>query len=53
MTLGEGMLVGSQSFALFLVHSESEESPYVAARPFRVNAGGVYAMRKEMQEKGW
>jgi len=43
MTLGEGMLVGSQSFALFLVHSESEESPYVAARPFRVNAGGVYA----------
>ena len=37
------MLVGSQSFALFLVHSESEESPYVAARPFRVNAGGVYA----------
>ncbi|MCD6456929.1 MAG: 3-dehydroquinate synthase II [Methanophagales archaeon] len=43
MALGEGMLVGSQSFALFLVHSESEESPYVAARPFRVNAGGVYA----------
>ncbi len=43
MTLGEGMLVGSQSFALFLVHSESEESPYVAARPFRVNAGAVYA----------
>ncbi|MCW3129431.1 MAG: 3-dehydroquinate synthase II [Methanophagales archaeon] len=29
MTLGEGMLVGSQSFALFFVHSESEESPYV------------------------
>ena len=43
MTIGEGMLVGSQSFALFLVHSESEESPYVAARPFRVNAGPVYA----------
>jgi len=43
MTLGEGMLVGSQSFVLFLVHSESEESPYVAARPFRVNAGAVYA----------
>ena len=43
MSLGEGMLVGSQSFALFLVHSESEESPYVAARPFRVNAGPVYA----------
>ena len=43
MTQGEGMLVGSQSFAFFLVHSESEESPYVAARPFRVNAGCVYA----------
>jgi 3-dehydroquinate synthase II len=43
MVRGEGMLVGSQSFALFLVHSESEESPYVAARPFRVNAGAVYA----------
>ncbi|MEA2075211.1 MAG: 3-dehydroquinate synthase II, partial [Euryarchaeota archaeon] len=41
MVRGEGMLVGSQSFALFLVHSESEESPYVAARPFRVNAGAV------------
>ncbi len=43
MVRGEGMLVGSQSFGLFLVHSESEESPYVAARPFRVNAGAVYA----------
>ncbi len=43
MTRGEGMLIGSQSFALFLVHSESEESPYVAARPFRVNAGAVHA----------
>ncbi|MHC1567516.1 MAG: 3-dehydroquinate synthase II [Candidatus Syntropharchaeia archaeon] len=43
MVRGEGMLVGSQSDALFLVHSESEESPYVAARPFRVNAGAVHA----------
>ena len=43
MTPGEGMLIGSQSFAMFLVHSESEESPYVAARPFRVNAGAVHA----------
>lgn len=43
MVRGEGMLVGSQSFALFLVHSESEDSPYVAARPFRVNAGAVHA----------
>jgi 3-dehydroquinate synthase II len=43
MKRGEGMLVGSQSFALFLVHSESEESPYVDARPFRVNAGAVHS----------
>lgn len=43
LTRGEGMLVGSQSNGLFLVHAESEESPYVAARPFRVNAGAVHA----------
>jgi len=43
MVPGEGMLVGSQSNGLFLVNSESEESPYVAARPFRVNAGAVHA----------
>ena len=41
--LGEGMLVGSQSNALFLVHSETLETEYVAARPFRVNAGPVHA----------
>jgi 3-dehydroquinate synthase II len=46
MHVGEGMLVGSQSRAFFLVHSESEESPYVAARPFRVNAGAVHAYIK-------
>lgn len=43
MTYGEGMLVGSQSSALFFVHSESEKSPYVEPRPFRVNAGAVHA----------
>ena len=43
MVRGEGMLVGSQSNGMFLVHSESEESPYVASRPFRVNAGAVHA----------
>ena len=43
MVPGEGMLIGSQSNGLFLVNSESEESPYVAARPFRVNAGAVHA----------
>ncbi|MEA3255703.1 MAG: 3-dehydroquinate synthase II [Candidatus Altiarchaeota archaeon] len=41
--VGEGMLVGSQSNALFLIHSETIESPYVATRPFRVNAGPVHA----------
>jgi len=46
MTLGEGMLIGSQAKGLFLVHSESEDSPYVAARPFRVNAGAVHAYIK-------
>jgi 3-dehydroquinate synthase II len=46
MERGEGMLVGSQSAGMFLVHSESEESPYVASRPFRVNAGAVHAYVK-------
>jgi 3-dehydroquinate synthase II len=46
MRPGEGMLIGSQSRAFFLVQSESEESPYVAARPFRVNAGAVHAYVK-------
>jgi 3-dehydroquinate synthase II len=43
MRPGEGMLVGNSSQALFLVHSESIENPYVAPRPFRVNAGPVHA----------
>ncbi len=43
MQPGEGMLIGSYSKALFLVHSESLESEYVASRPFRVNAGPVQA----------
>ena len=43
MQVGEGMLIGSYSQGLFLVHSESLESEYVASRPFRVNAGPVHA----------
>lgn len=43
MKQGEGMLVGNSSNAMFLVHSESIENPYVAPRPFRVNAGAVHA----------
>jgi 3-dehydroquinate synthase II len=40
---GEGMLVGNTGSAFLLVHSESLETPYVAPRPFRVNAGAVHA----------
>ncbi len=43
MGTGEGMLVGDKSNFFFLVHSESIENPYVAPRPFRVNAGGIHA----------
>lgn len=43
LRIGEGMLVGSQSSCLFLIGSESAESEYVAARPFRVNAGAVHS----------
>jgi len=46
MEPGEGMLIGSQSAGLFLIHSEVDESPYVASRPFRVNAGAVYSYLK-------
>lgn len=41
MEPGEGILVGSQSAGLFLVEAEVHENPYVASRPFRVNAGSV------------
>ncbi len=43
MEVGEGMLIGSFASGLFMVHSESLESEYVASRPFRVNAGAVHA----------
>lgn len=39
----EGMLVGSSSFGFFLVLSESTDTQYSAARPFRVNAGAVHS----------
>jgi 3-dehydroquinate synthase II len=41
MEAGEGMLIGSQSAGLFLVEAEVHVNPYVAARPFRVNAGSL------------
>ena len=43
MAPGEGMLVGNSSQALFLVHSESIENPFVNTRAFRVNAGPLHA----------
>jgi 3-dehydroquinate synthase II len=43
MNVGEGMLVGNTASGYFLVHSESIDNPYVASRPFRVNAGAVHA----------
>jgi 3-dehydroquinate synthase II len=49
--LGEGMLVGNSSGGLFLVHAESLENPYVAPRPFRVNAGPVHAYIRVTNDK--
>lgn len=43
MKPGEGMLIGNASNAFLLVHSETIPWPYVAARPFRVNAGALHA----------
>lgn len=43
MVLGEGMLVGNSSQALFLIHSESVENPFINTRPFRVNAGPLHS----------
>jgi 3-dehydroquinate synthase II len=43
MIQGEGMLVGNSSQALFLIHSESVENPFVNTRPFRVNAGPLHS----------
>jgi len=43
MGIGQGMLVGNSGQALFLVHAESIENPFVEPRPFRVNAGAIHA----------
>jgi 3-dehydroquinate synthase II len=40
---GQGMLVGNSSAFTFLVNAETEPNPYVAARPFRINAGAVHS----------
>jgi 3-dehydroquinate synthase II len=46
MSDGEGMLVGNFSSFLFLVQAETRVNPYVAPRPFRVNAGAVHSYVK-------
>ena len=38
----EGMLIGSRSNFMFLVHNESVGSSFTSPRPFRVNAGAVH-----------
>ncbi len=48
---GQGMLVGNSSAFSFLVHAETEHNEFVAARPFRVNAGAVHAYAHLPQDK--
>jgi len=47
----EGMLVGNSSGGMLLVAAETEENPYVASRPFRVNAGAVHMYTKVPNNK--
>ena len=42
LEIGEGMLIGSKSNFMFLIHNESVGSSFTSPRPFRVNAGAVY-----------
>lgn len=43
LRIGEGLLIGSSSSSLCLVHGETIENEHVPTRPFRVNAGAVHA----------
>ena len=43
LEVGEGMLIGSSSACMALVHGETVASDYVPPRPFRVNAGPPHA----------
>lgn len=43
MKSGQGMLIGNSSAFTFLINAETESNPYVAPRPFRINAGAVHA----------
>ncbi|MDD1673348.1 MAG: 3-dehydroquinate synthase II [Methanomicrobiales archaeon] len=40
---GQGLLVGDTSAGFLLIHAETLVNPYVAPRPFRINAGGAHA----------
>lgn len=48
---GQGMLVGNSADFTFLVHAETEHNEYVAARPFRINAGAVHAYTRLPHDK--
>jgi 3-dehydroquinate synthase II len=43
LEIGEGMLIGSSSSCMALIHGETIASDYVPSRPFRVNAGPPHA----------
>lgn len=43
LNYGEGLVVGSSSTSMLLIHAENIDSQYVPPRPFRVNAGGIHA----------
>ena len=43
LEIGEGMVIGSNSSSLVLVHGETIKSEYVPSRPFRVNAGSIHS----------
>ncbi len=51
MDHGQGCLVGNSSRALFLVHAETLQNPYVEPRPFRINAGPVHAYVRVLDGK--
>ena len=43
LDIGEGMLVGSSSSSMVMVHGETVNSEFVPTRPFRVNAGAAHS----------
>jgi 3-dehydroquinate synthase II len=51
LSTGQGMLSGNSSSFMFLVNAETESNPYVAARPFRINAGAVHAYARLPEDK--